>query len=163
MEQCNCHLIVIGDENKIAEGENKKIFGEFKEKTIGREFEIATDIHSALDTFVNQTPKNDFVVGHQEQIEKFFAMTECDNLRILRQALWDFSRFEESMTDFLGDKRYENIMIHVLGTYIISYCEYRGKIMSYWTNGFNIIIKACKLPKRDRTIEVTARRFSSKI
>ena len=127
VEQCNCHLIVIGDEDKIAEGENKKIFGEFKEKTIGREFEIATDIHSALDTFVNQTPKNDFVVGHQEQIEKFFAMTECDNLRILRQALWDFSRFEESMTDFLGDIRYEDIMIHVLGTYIISYCEYRGK------------------------------------
>lgn len=127
VEQCNCHLIVIGDEDKIAEGENKKIFGEFKEKTIGREFEIATDIHSALDTFVNQTPKNDFVVGHQEQIEKFFAMTECDNLRILRQALWDFSRFEESMTDFLGDSHYEDIMIHVLGTYIISYCEYRGK------------------------------------
>lgn len=127
VEQCNCHLIVIGDEDKIAEGENKKIFGEFKEKTIGREFEIATDIHSALDTFVNQTPKNDFVVGHQEQIEKFFAMTECDNLRILRQALWDFSRFEESMTDSLGDSRYEDIMIHVLGTYIISYCEYRGK------------------------------------
>lgn len=127
VEQCNCHLIVIGDEDKIAEGENKKIFGEFKEKTIGREFEIATDIHSALDTFVNQTPKNDFVVGHQEQIEKFFAMTKCDNLRILRQALWDFSRFEESMTDFLGDSRYEDIMIHVLGTYIISYCEYRGK------------------------------------
>ena len=127
VEQCNCHLIVIGDEDKIAEGENKKIFGEFKEKTIGREFEIATDIHNALDTFVNQTPKNDFVVGHQEQIEKFFAMTECDNLRILRQALWDFARFEESMTDFLGDSRYEDIMIHVLGTYIISYCEYRGK------------------------------------
>lgn len=127
VEQCNCHLIVIGDEDKIAEGENKKIFGEFKEKTIGREFEIATDIHSALDTFVNQTPKNDFVVGHQEQIERFFAMTECDNLRILRQALWDFARFEESMNDFLGDKRYEDIMIHVLGTYIISYCEYRGK------------------------------------
>ena len=127
VEQCNCHLIVIGDEDKIAEGENKKIFGEFKEKTIGREFEIATDIHNALDTFVNQTPKNDFVVGHQEQIEKFFAMTECDNLRILRQALWDFAGFEESMTDFLGDSRYEDIMIHVLGTYIISYCEYRGK------------------------------------
>lgn len=126
VEQCHCHLIIIGDEDKIAEDENKKIFGEFKEKTIGREFEIATDIHSALDTFVNQTPKNDFVVGHQEQIEKFFAMTECDNLRILRQALWDFSRFEESMTDFLGDSRYEDIMIHVLGTYIISYCEYRG-------------------------------------
>lgn len=127
VEQCNCHLIIIGDEDKITEGENKKIFGEFKEKTIGREFEIETDIKSALDTFANQTPKNEFVVNHQTQIEKFFAMTECDNLRILRQALWDFGRFEESMTGFSKDKRYENIMIHVLGTYIISYCEYRGK------------------------------------
>ena len=127
VEQCNCHLIIIGDEDKITEGENKKIFGEFKEKTIGREFEIETDIKSALDTFANQTPKNEFVDDHQKQIEKFFAMTECDNLRILRQALWDFGRFEESMTGFSKDKRYENIMIHVLGTYIISYCEYRGK------------------------------------
>lgn len=127
VEQCNCHLIVIGDEDKIAEGENKKIFGEFKEKTIGREFGIETDIHGALINFVNQTPVNEFVVNHQTQIEKFFAMTECDNLRILRQALWDFARFEESMTGFSEDERYENIMIHVLGTYIISYCEYRGK------------------------------------
>ena len=127
VEQCLCHLIIIGDEDKITEGENKKIFGDFKEKTIGREFEIDMDIHSALDSFVNQTPTNNFVVGHQKQIEKFFAMTECNNLRILRQALWDFSRFEETMTDFLEDSRYEDIMIHVLGTYIISYCEYRGK------------------------------------
>lgn len=127
VEQCHCHLIIIGDEEKIPKGDNKKIFGEFKEKTIGREFEIMTDTHSALDSFVNQTPKNEFVVNHQTQIEKFFSMTECDNLRILRQALWDFARFEESMTGFSEDERYENIMIHVLGTYIISYCEYRGK------------------------------------
>ena len=147
VEQCNSHLIVIGDEDKIAEGENKKIFGEFKEKTIGREFEIATDIHSALDTFVNQTPKNDFVVGHQEQIEKFFAMTECDNLRILRQALWDFSRFEESMTDFLGDSRYEDIMIHVLGTYIISYCEYRGKNHQLFDAWIQYVIKGQQFDK----------------
>lgn len=126
VEHCDCHVVVVGEE-KYLDDKTLHDLLEFKEKIVGREFEIATDIHSALDTFVNQTPKNDFVVGHQEQIEKFFAMTECNNLRILRQALWDFSRFEESMTDFLGDSRYEDIMIHVLGTYIISYCEYRGK------------------------------------
>lgn len=126
VEHCDCHVVVVGEE-KYLDDKTLHDLLEFKEKIVGREFEIATDIHSALDTFVNQTPKNDFVVGHQEQIEKFFAMTECNNLRILRQALWDFARFEESMTDFLGDSRYEDIMIHVLGTYIISYCEYRGK------------------------------------
>lgn len=126
VEHCDCHVVVVGEE-KYLDDKTLHDLLEFKEKIVGREFEIATDIHSALDTFVNQTPKNDFVVGHQEQIEKLFAMTECNNLRILRQALWDFSRFAESMTDFLGDSRYEDIMIHVLGTYIISYCEYRGK------------------------------------
>lgn len=149
VEQCHCHLIIIGDEDKISKGDNKKIFGEFKEKTIGREFEITTDIHSALDSFVNQTPRNDFVVNHQKLIEKFFSMTECDNLRILRQALWDFSRFEESMIDFLKDKLYENIMVHVLGTYIISYCEYRGKNHEFLDKWIQYDYKGLQLNKEE--------------
>lgn len=31
------------------------------------------------------------------------------------------------MQDYLKDERYENVMIHVMGSYIISYCEYRGE------------------------------------
>ena len=30
------------------------------------------------------------------------------------------------MWDYSKDERYEDVMIHVMGSYIITYCEYRG-------------------------------------
>lgn len=51
VEQCHCHLIIIGDENKIADGEQKKVFADFKEKTIGREFEIEANVEDAIKCF----------------------------------------------------------------------------------------------------------------
>lgn len=127
VEQCHSHLIIIGDENKITDGEPKKIFADFKEKTIGREFEIEPNIEAAIKCFTKENTVNDFVLQHCSAIKKIFSITGCRNLRILRQALWDFSRFEETMQDYLKDERYENVMIHVMGSYIISYCEYRGE------------------------------------
>lgn len=126
VEQCHSHLIIIGDENKIADGDQKKDFADFKEKTIGREFEIEANIDDAIKCFTKEPPTNKFVVKHIDAIKTIFSITGCRNLRILRQALWDFSRFEETMQDYLKDERYENVMIHVMGSYIISYCEYRG-------------------------------------
>lgn len=60
VEHCDCHVVVIGEE-KYLDDKTLHDLLEFKEKIVGREFEIATDIHSALDTFVNQTPKNDLL------------------------------------------------------------------------------------------------------
>lgn len=127
VEQCHSHLIIIGDENKIADVDQKKVFADFKEKTIGREFEIEANIDDAIKCFTEEPPTNKFVVKHIDAIKTIFSITGCRNLRILRQALWDFSRFEETMQDYLKDERYENVMIHVMGSYIISYCEYRGE------------------------------------
>lgn len=126
VEQCHCHLIIIGDENKIADGEQKKVFADFKEKTIGREFEIEANVEDAIKCFIEQTPTNEFIVKHRPAIKRVFSITGCKNLRILRQALWDFGRFEETMWDYSKDERYEDVIIHVMGSYIITYCEYRG-------------------------------------
>jgi hypothetical protein len=43
VELCHSHLIIIGDERKMTD-EQKIIFSDFKEKTIGREFEISTNV-----------------------------------------------------------------------------------------------------------------------
>lgn len=123
VEQCHCHLIIIGDENKI---EDKVIFADFKEKTIGRDFEIEANIDEAIKCFTEQTPTNEFIVKHCRVIKRVFSITGCKNLRILRQALWDFGRFEESMCEYVNDERYDEVMTHIMGLYIISYCEYRG-------------------------------------
>ena len=107
--------------------EQKIIFSDFKEKTIGREFEISTNVRSAIENFTEQEPTSEFIRKHITTIEKVFSMTDCQNLRILRQALWDFGRFEETMIEFSKESKYENVMLHILGSYIISYCEYRGE------------------------------------
>lgn len=69
VEQCHCHLIIIGDENKIADGEQKKVFADFKEKTIGREFEIEANVEDAIKCFTEQTPTNEFIVKHRPAIK----------------------------------------------------------------------------------------------
>lgn len=126
VELCHSHLIIIGDERKMTD-EQKIIFSDFKEKTIGREFEISTNVRSAIENFTEQEPINEFIRKHITTIEKVFSMTDCQNLRILRQALWDFGRFEETMIEFSKESKYEHVMLHILGSYIISYCEYRGE------------------------------------
>lgn len=126
VELCHSHLIIIGDERKMTD-EQKIIFSDFKEKTIGREFEISTNVRSAIENFTEQEPTNEFIRKHITTIEKVFSMTNCQNLRILRQALWDFGRFEETMIEFSKESKYEHVMLHILGSYIISYCEYRGE------------------------------------
>ena len=126
VELCHSHLIIIGDERKMTD-EQKIIFSDFKEKTIGREFEISTNVRSAIENFTEQEPTSEFIRKHITTIEKVFSMTDCQNLRILRQALWDFGRFEETMIEFSKESKYEHVMLHILGSYIISYCEYRGE------------------------------------
>lgn len=126
VELCHSHLIIIGDERKMTD-EQKIIFSDFKEKTIGREFEISTNVRSAIENFTEQEPTNEFIRKHITTIEKVFSMTDCQNLRILRQSLWDFGRFEETMIEFSKESKYEHVMLHILGSYIISYCEYRGE------------------------------------
>ena len=126
VELCHSHLIIIGDERKMTD-EQKIIFSDFKEKTIGREFEISTNVRSAIENFTEQEPTSEFIRKHITTIEKVFSKTNCQNLRILRQALWDFGRFEETMIEFSKESKYEHVMLHILGSYIISYCEYRGE------------------------------------
>ena len=60
-EHCKCKVIIIGDENKISEKEDDKCklkFKDFKEKTIGRTFEIKLNIGETLDFFIGEISTN---------------------------------------------------------------------------------------------------------
>lgn len=60
VEHCNCHVVVIGDENHLEELP-KAVLGEFKEKTIGKEFEIQPDIEEAIEYFLDEVPVSDYL------------------------------------------------------------------------------------------------------
>lgn len=51
VEHGSCHVILVGDETHVVE-KAKNILIEFKEKTIGREFEVMPDINAAITHFL---------------------------------------------------------------------------------------------------------------
>lgn len=125
VEHGACHVIIIGDETHTTE-ETKKILVEFKEKTVGREFEITPDMDEAIEYFIcDDIPITDWFKKHKSIILDTFKLTECNNLRILRQCLYDFSVLYNEINNKLLEEG-DSFMVSLLGSYIVTYCEYRG-------------------------------------
>lgn len=122
VEHGACHVIIVGDETHVID-EAKKQLDEFKEKTIGREFEIQPNEKSAVDSFIQ--PLTEWVKEQKEFILDCFKSTKCDNLRILRQCLYDFSILYDEIDSVLA-KKGDSFMRCLLGSYILTYCEYKG-------------------------------------
>lgn len=96
-EHCKCKVIIIGDEDKITAKENKDSnlkFKDFKEKTIGRTFEITVNVEETLDFFINEISTNNrnLLSENKELIIKIFHASKFNNLRVLRQCLNDYHR-----------------------------------------------------------------------
>ena len=134
VEHCGCHVVIIGDEEHATD-EAKKVLNEFKEKTVGREFEVQADINAAVDYFLGEDlPRVDWLQTQRDNIIRIFSATGCDNLRILRQCLYDFK------VQFLLLN--EEIVAHdhvilpgLLGSFIAVYCEFKGgyrELMKNW-------------------------------
>jgi hypothetical protein len=124
VEHCGCHVIIIGDENKIV-GDNLKTLRNFKEKSIGREFSIQADVESAVEYFLENDIQSVWLKSNSKFICDVFNATQCNNLRILRQCLYDFSMLLAAVDENLI-KTDKYILIQFLSTFIITYCEYKG-------------------------------------
>lgn len=123
VEHGACHVVTIGDETKV---EDEEILQKFKEKTIGREFEIVADEENALDCFIKEMELTEWIVNNKEFILDCFKSTKCNNLRLLRQSLYDFNVLYNELDSNLINKG-ETLLKSLLGTYIVIYSEYRGQ------------------------------------
>ena len=124
VEHCNCHVVVIGDENHL-EKLPKAVLDEFKEKTIGREFEIQPDIEEAIEYFLGEVPVSDYLKEMRDFIIACFKCTKSDNLRVLRQCLYDFKSHLNKLPPELVEK--DNIFLkNILGSFIAVYAEYNN-------------------------------------
>lgn len=123
VEQCHAHVIIVGDEHKL--GTALHDFNEFKEKTIGREFRLETEIESALMAFIEEDPRLDILKDCSFFIQKLFCLSQYNNLRILRQAIYDFKR----QLLLLGKEIDKNSILAVrtlLFGFIATCLEYKG-------------------------------------
>lgn len=121
-----CHVIIVGDETHTTDDTKGKLL-EFKEKTVGREFEIMPDMNAAIDYFINNdVPLTEWLKSKKAFILDCFRSTKCDNLRLLRQCLYDFNVLYNEIDEKLREKG-EAFMTSLLGSYVVVYCEYRGE------------------------------------
>ena len=126
VEHGACHVIVVGDETHVAENEKKKL-DEFKEKTVGREFELATDVDAAIDYFINNNiHMKGWLTNQKAFILDCFKSTRCENLRLLRQCLYDFGVLSSEVDKNLLENS-DSFMRGLLGSFIVVYCEYRSE------------------------------------
>lgn len=127
VEYCGCHVMIVGDESKITDPNDKKILDDFKEKTVGKEFEVIPDMTAAIDYFINNDlPLTEWLKYRKTFILDCFRSTRCDNLRLLRQCLYDFSVLYNEIDEHLL-KEGDTFLTSLLGSYIVTYCEYRGE------------------------------------
>ena len=124
VDRCRFHVVIIGDDSKF-KNNDKEIFNEFKEKTIGRQFEIQSDVEAALDSYIEDYKLDKFIVEEREYIIKCFRITTYNNLRLLRQCMYDFN---EVLKDFSKEKVKENSgLFHcLLSSFIAVYAEYNS-------------------------------------
>ena len=126
VEHGACHVIIVGDETHTTEDAKKQLL-EFKEKTVGREFEILPDVEAAINSFlVDDVPLAKWLTKQKYFIIDCFKATNCDNLRILRQCLYDFSTLYDDL-DVNLIRKGDSYIKSILGSYIATYCEYRGE------------------------------------
>lgn len=132
VEHGSCHVIIVGDETHVTENE-KNILTEFKEKTVGREFEVKPDIDAAITYFLTEDiPLSEWLQNQKELILDVFLSTECNNLRILRQCLYDFNvLYSEVRKDLL--EKSNSFMQSLLASYIAVYCDYRSQYHDLFT------------------------------
>ena len=134
VEHGSCHVILVGDETRVV-SRWKKTLIEFKEKTVGREFEIMPDVDDAITCFLHgYIPSDEWLQNQKTLNTDIFHATECNNLRILRQCLYDFNGLNVEVRDSIEEND-EPFMQSLLASYIVVYCEYRGKchdLFSQW-------------------------------
>ena len=131
-EHCKCKVIIIGDENKISEKEDEKSnlkFKDFKEKTIGRTFEIRVNIKETLDFFISEISANNrnLLSENKELVINIFHASKFNNLRVLRQCLNDYHRIVMALPEhYHKSPKYKLVITSLLANFVAVYCEYKS-------------------------------------
>lgn len=137
VEQQGLKVIIISNEDQIIENEKKetetgKNYKNIKEKLIGKTFKVVSDTDAALNDFIKRIvdkPTYNFLKRNKSFVKEIYLITTYENLRILKQSLWDFERLYKTLGRVI--KKNEEIVKHFLKLFLVFSFEIRtGKILS---------------------------------
>jgi GTPase SAR1 family protein len=86
--------IIIANEDDIL-GRKDELYKTIKEKLIGQTLEVVPNYDDALNEFLSEIKNNHariFLTNNKQEITGIFGHSGTNNLRLLRQSLWDFER-----------------------------------------------------------------------
>ena len=89
VEHQSYKVILIANEEELEKTEKYK---EIKEKLVGKTFEFKTNIDQAYDSFVKELNDEKVLKKYKSTVIEIFEKSKCNNLRLLRQGLFDFIR-----------------------------------------------------------------------
>ena len=113
-------VIVVCNSTEITD---KETFNRFREKIIGRTFEIHSDIDAAINSFANEIPTSYFVQQHISEVKEAFKLTGYSNLRVLRHCIRDFNQIFQGIHIDNGNPYQNKELFHFLIRFVVLYSE----------------------------------------
>jgi GTPase SAR1 family protein len=130
-------VVIIANEDEIIKKdtdneESTTSYKRIKEKLIGKTFQVYPDLTASLTDFISKiSVKNirDFIGRNREIIIDVYRDSEYENLRHLKQSLWDFERLISKMPSKVSEK--EELLQHLLKLFLAYSFEIKsGNILS---------------------------------
>lgn len=157
VEQSNFKVIVLANEEEI---KNKDDFLRFKEKVIGKTFEVRQDLDATFSTFIAMvTNSSKVLTEHKELIKEIFNMGNYDNLRHIRQTILDFEYFYNQLDDKF--KKHDEIIRNLLYEFFVFSIEIKsGTLNSENFKPYDIIVKWERDEKEETPFEKVMKKHS---
>ena len=111
VEISKVRVILIANEKFMLECDDKEIYRQFKEKVIGKTFEIKHDHDEVISSFL-QGARNKKLADAEDTIKKIHIISASKNLRKVKQSIVDFEYFLSRIDGkYLENKEFYNILV----------------------------------------------------
>jgi hypothetical protein len=137
VEHQGLKVIIIANEDQISKNENEepeteKGYKKIKEKLIGKTFKVVPEIDTALNDFIDKVIDKStraFLRKNKSFVKEIYLIANYENLRLLKQALWDFERLYKTLGKVI--KKKDEIIKNLMKLFLAFSFEIRhGKILA---------------------------------
>ncbi len=104
---------ILHEKDKSSEDKNKGVYSKFKEKVIGKTFQIKHNIDNVLDSFLDES-ECEPLRRHRDVIKNIYIRSDDTNLRKLKQSILDFGYIANYIDEEqLKNEEYSSLLIRV--------------------------------------------------
>lgn len=104
---------ILHEKDKSSEDKTKDVYSKFKEKVIGKTFQIKHNINNVLDSFLDES-ECETLKRHRDVIKNIYIRSDDTNLRKLKQSILDFGYIANYIDEEqLKNEEYSSLLIRV--------------------------------------------------